>query len=55
MKKQEYPASQKMLDELKEYFANTPREKVLEDWAKAREMAPKNSIKLKDFLNGNST
>ena len=43
-----------MLDKLNEYFANTSREKVLEDWAKAKELAPKNSIKLKDFLNGNS-
>jgi len=40
----------KILQELEDYFKNTPRDKVLSDWNEAKSQAPKNSITVTDFL-----
>lgn len=42
-----------ILEKLKQYFKNTPRDKVLSDWKHTKENAPKNSPLLKDFLKNN--
>lgn len=35
-----------ILEDLKKYFRDTPREKVMSDWALAKKSSPKNSPKL---------
>lgn len=39
-----------VLEDLKKYFKNTPREKVMRDWAEAKRLAPKGGPKMKDFI-----
>ena len=39
-----------ILEDLKRYFRDTPREKVLRDWAETKKNSPKGGPKLKDFL-----
>lgn len=39
-----------ILQKLKDYFANTPREEVLKGWEEAKRNAPKNSPLLKDLF-----
>lgn len=40
-----------MLDDLKKYFNETPREQVLKDWADTENNAPEGGPKLVEFLN----
>lgn len=40
-----------ILDKLKKHFNETPREEILKGWQEAKKNAPKNSPKIKDFLN----
>lgn len=39
-----------ILEDLKKYFRETPREEVLKGWKEAKQNAPKGGPKLKDFL-----
>ena len=39
-----------VLEELKNYFKNTPREKILSDWAEAKLEAPSGAPLLKEFM-----
>ena len=39
-----------MLQKLKDYFANTPREEILKGWEEAKKNSAKNSPLLKDFI-----
>lgn len=39
-----------ILDDLKEYFKNTPREQVIKDWEDSKEKAPKGSPTIKQFI-----
>ncbi|WP_343695472.1 hypothetical protein [Flavobacterium sp.] len=39
-----------ILEDLKKYFRETPREEVLKGWKKAKENAPKGGPKLNEFL-----
>ena len=39
-----------ILEDLKKYFRETPRDQVLKDWAEAKKNSPKGGPKLKEFL-----
>lgn len=43
-----------MLEALKEYFKNTPREEVLKSWKESKKNAPKNGPTVDEFLKENT-
>lgn len=42
-----------ILEKLKNYFATTPREQVLKDWADAKENSPKGGVGVREFMDIN--
>jgi hypothetical protein len=39
-----------ILEDLKKYFRDTPREKVMSDWAETKRNSPKGGPKLREFI-----